>query len=349
MSDTLISLLLFTGIAFILLLLFWPGKGIIAFYAQYVEKKRRIILEDALRFIQHCEFHGGSATLNGLAGALNLSPGRVSDLLERMSELNFIQFGENEIHLTTKGVDYALHITRAHRLWEAFLAQETNFPLEELHRRADALEHTMTEKELEELSLQLGNPSYDPHGDPIPTDKGKIRKVVGKSITDMAINQTLRITHLEDEPQEVFAQLNAEGLHPGMFIHLVEKTPHKIRFWSKYGEHVLSPVIADNISVMPKKDVSIPQKRTVVTLSELPLGERAEIKSLSPRLRQVERRRLMDLGIIPGMTVEARLRGSHGDPTAYDIRGSLVALRQEQTNLIEVKLLNLKERGAGRV
>lgn len=349
MSDALIFLLLFSGITLILSLLLWPGKGIITFLPQYAEKKRRIIIEDALKFIQHCEFHGCSATLNGLAGAINISPGRVSNLLKRMSELNFIEFGENEIHLTTKGVDYALHITRAHRLWEEFLAQETSFPLEELHRRADMLEHTMTESELEELSLQLGNPSYDPHGDPIPTLKGKIRKLVGKSITDMTVNQTLRITHLEDEPQEVFAQLNAEGLHPGMYIHLVEKTPKKIRFWSKYGEHVLSPVVADNISVTPKKDVSIPQKRTVVSLSELPQGERAEIESLSPRLRKIERRRLMDLGVIPGMTVEARLHGAHGDPIAYNIRGSLIALRREQTNLIEVKLLNSEGRGVNRV
>lgn len=345
MSETQILVLLVTVIVIFTTLLFWPEKGVVASWVYHARRRKRVRIEDALKFIQHCELHGKSATLNSIAGALKISPDKISGLLEQMVNHQLIEFGENKIQLTSKGVDYALRITRAHHLWEEFFAQETGLPFDEIHRRADMIEHTVTEKELEELSLQLGNPMYDPHGDPIPSVKGKIKDAVGQSLSSLDAKQTLRITHLEDEPKEIFTQLIAEGLYPGMYIYLVEKERNKIRFWSKFGEHVLSPAIADNISAMPVSDYDVPQKRTVVDMSELKLGEKAEIENLSPNFRKIERRRLMDLGLIPGTIVEAKLKGSKGDPTAYDIRGSLIALRKEQANLIEVKLLHSGDDG----
>lgn len=340
MSETQILVLFFIVTIILIILLFWPEKGVIASWVYHARRRKRVRIEDALKFIQHCELHGKSATLNSIAGALKISPVKISGLIEQMLNHQLIEFGENKIQLTSKGVDYALRITRAHHLWEEFFAQETGLPFEEIHRRADMIEHTVTEKELEELSLQLGNPMYDPHGDPIPGVKGKIKDEVGQSLSSLDENQTLRITHLEDEPKEIFAQLIAEGLYPGMYIYLVEKEPNKVRFWSKFGEHILSPTIADNISATPVSDYVLPQKRTVRTMSELKIGEKAEIEGLSPSFRRIERRRLMDLGFIPGTVVEAKLKGRHDDPIAYGIRGSLIALRKDQANLIEVKVQN---------
>ncbi len=337
MPDPLVYLIIFFALGILIAILFWPDKGIISFWLRSVRNNKRIVLEDALKFIQHCKFHNHHATLHGLSGALKISPDSVFKLLNQMTELDLIKVEENEIHLTAKGFDYALRITRAHRLWEEFLAQETSLPFEEFHRQADKVEHTITDKELEELALQLGNPCFDPHGDPIPTASGKMKQMEGSPLTDLPENQTLRITHLEDEPEEVYAQLIAEGLHPGMVIYLVEKNHHRYRFWSRLGEHILTPVIAANISASPIYEAILPQKRTLKSLSELALGDKAKIKRLSPLLRNVERRRLMDLGFIPGTIVEANLRSAHGDPTAYRIRGSQIALRKEQTNLIEIE------------
>ena len=344
MSDPMIYFLLFLVAGLFITLFLWPDKGVFSSWLYRLRTKQKVLLEDALKFIQHCEFHNEHATLHGLAGAMKISTSKASKVLDQMSVLNLIQVAENEIHLTPKGFDYALRITRAHRLLEEFLAQETSLPLEEFHKRADKLEHTLTENELEELSLQLGNPSFDPHGDPIPTASGKIIKMEGKPLTDHTVNRTFRITHLEDEPVEVYSQLVAEGLYPGMVIYLTEKSPKKYRFWSKLGEHILTPMIATNISVVPVDNVRIPQKGISSRLSDLALGAKAEIVSLSPYLRNVERRRLMDLGIIPGTFVEAQLRSARGDPTAYRVRGSLIALRQDQTNLIEIKPLGVEEK-----
>jgi DtxR family Mn-dependent transcriptional regulator len=297
---------------------------------------KRVRIEDALKFIQHSELHAKPTTLNSIAGALNISPKKMLVLLEEMADQRLIEYGENKIQLSAKGLDYALHITRAHHLWESFFAHETGYPLEDVHHRADIIEHTVTDEELEALSSQLGNPIYDPHGDPIPSAKGKIKNGMGESLSILDPKQTLQITHLEDEPKEVFTQLIAEGLYPGMYIYLVEKGKYKFQFWSKFGEHILSPTIAENISAIPVTDYVVPHKRTVVSLSELKVGEKAEIKNLSPYFRRIERRRLMDLGFIPGTFVEAKLKGINNDPTAYKIRGSMIALRKEQAKLIEI-------------
>lgn len=340
MSGNQIIIFSFLAIGIIIAFIFWPEKGVLAYWVYRIHSTKRVQVEDTLKFIQHCELHGKYASINSIAGVLRISPNKMSNLLEQMINQHLIEFRGNEIHLTAKGADYALRITRAHHLWEEFYAQETSFPVEEIHRRADIIEHSVTDEELAALSLQLGNPIYDLHGDPIPSPKGKIKIDMGQSLSHFEVNQTLRITHLEDEPKEVFTQLVAEGLYPGIYIYLVEKSPNKTRFWSKFGEHILSPTIAENISVMPVSGYDLPQKRTVVTMSELQLGQKAEIERLSPYFRKIERRRLMDLGFLPGTIVEAKLKGINADPTAYDIRGSLIALRKDQANLIEVKLKN---------
>jgi DtxR family transcriptional regulator, Mn-dependent transcriptional regulator len=344
MPEPLVYLLVFFVILLLIALLFWPDKGLISLLSKRSLRSKHQKIENVLKTIQHCEFHSHPATLHHIAGILDESPDEISHLLDRMVELELIQIKGNEISLTSKGFDYAIHMTRAHRLWEEFLAQETSLPIEEIHQRANDIEHNMSPESLDALSMRLGNPSFDIHGDPIPTAQGRIRQMKGKSLTELPAKQTLRITHLEDEPEDVYAQLVAEGLYPGMTIYLVEESSSKIRFWSKYGEHVLTPVIASNISAIPTHDVIVPQEKTVMSLSELGLGETAKVKNLSPYLRKVERRRLMDLGFVPSTVVEANLKGTHGDPTAYRIRGTVIALREDQTRLIEIEPLKRSQK-----
>ncbi len=126
-----------------------------------------------------------------------------------------------------------------------------------------------------------------------------------------------------------------------MFVHLVEVTPQRIRFWANGDEHILAPIVAANLSVVPVPETPTYETPPGKSLSGLHLGEKAQVLSLSPTVRGVERQRLMDLGIIPGTVVESEIRSASGDPTAYRIRGALIALRQEQANLI--KVTHLKE------
>ena len=126
-----------------------------------------------------------------------------------------------------------------------------------------------------------------------------------------------------------------------MPIRVIEKTPTRIRFWANGNEHVLAPIVAANISV-----VEMPSNLESATdilpassqrLNSLQLGETAEVVAISRKCRGAERRRFMDLGILPGTAITAEMRSPGGDPTAYIIRDALIALRSEQASLIQIK------------
>jgi len=261
----------------------------------------------------------------------------VAALFSELERRDFAVLVDGAPQLTARGRDYALHIVRAHRLWESYLAERTGYAPDDWHRRSEQREHELTVAETNALAAALGNPRFDPHGDPIPNAEGKLPGMANaQSLADAPLNQPLRIVHLEDEPPTVYAQLVAEGIHLGMQVVVTERTPHRIHFWSDGDDHVLAPLLANSLSVVP-----IPQLETAPTpaqaLSTLPVGASATVLRLSPRCQGAERRRLLDLGILPGTTVRAEMISPSGDPTAYRIRGTLIGLRQEQAALIQIQ------------
>jgi DtxR family Mn-dependent transcriptional regulator len=295
-----------------------------------------VLSEDALKHIRQCEFHAERASVKSLAGALNISPNQVTAVITRLESHGLLQMDGTEFRLTASGQDYAMRVIRAHRLYERFLAEATGFDESEWHERADRIEHSLSTDEVASLSARLGNPTHDPHGHPIPSASGEMVYHNGKPLPTMEVNQPYRIVEIEDQPDVVYAQLVAEGLHPGMDIRLVENISQRVRFWAGDDEHVLAPIMATNIEVVP-----LEEKEPEVDLPGEPLtllkpGESAQVFGLSPRIRGVERRRLMDLGILPGTVIENEMISAGGDPIAYRIRGAVIALRKSQAELINI-------------
>ncbi|MCB8942924.1 MAG: FeoA domain-containing protein [Ardenticatenaceae bacterium] len=337
MPDPLLSL----GIAVLIIaigsLLFWPERGLVSRWQQNQHMTERIHSEDALKHIHKCEMKGNYPTVESIAGALHVNLNETAAILNRMQADKLLVITKGEIHLTPQGREAALHIIRAHRLWERYLAEETGFPEAEWHGKAEKYEHMLTPEAANALAMQLGNPTHDPHGDPIPTAEGKIETHGGQALTAVPVDTLARIVHLEDEPEIVYAQLAAEGLHPGMFVRVMESSPERVRFWANGNEHILAPMVATNISVVPVPAETKVKPSNGQLLGSLKLGETAEVTSLSPTCRGAERRRFMDLGILPGTKITAELRSPSGEPTAYRIRGAVIALRQSQANMIHVK------------
>ena len=87
----------------------------------------------------------------------------------------------------------------------------------------------------------------------------------GLPLTTMPLETPLLIVHMEDEPEAVYAQLAAEGLHPGMNVQISEKTPQRIRFYANGEDHILAPIVANSISVRPFKDAP-PRKHAAGSL-----------------------------------------------------------------------------------
>ncbi len=186
-------------------------------------------------------------------------------------------------------------------------------------------------EEADELDARLGYPRRDPHGDPIPTSAGALETVEATALTDWPAGRPARIVHIEDEPPEVMADLASAGLAPGMQIEIRRFGPDRVAVWDGEREIELAPLAAANVYV-----AALPHPvRPPLKLSALKPGEAARVVAL--RCAGFERRRLLDLGLTPGTTVECAFPGPLGEPVAYRVRGATIALRREQADRIEIE------------
>jgi DtxR family Mn-dependent transcriptional regulator len=276
--------------------------------------------------------------LQSLSGALEISGNRAAALVAGLEAGGLIRSTATGLELTPDGRSDALRVIRIHRLWERFLADRTGLEESVWHREADRREHGMTSEEVAQLAARLGDPRYDPHGDPIPTAAGEIPPRRGQPITALEPGKAAVVVHVEDEPEAIYAQLLAQEIRPGVTVRLLELRAERIRLEADGEEHVLAPVVAANIWVTPFEKLEAREEPTgpVEHLADLRTGEEAVILGLSRACRGVERRRLLDLGIHPGATVRAELTAPAGDPTAYRVCGAMIALREEQARHIRV-------------
>lgn len=337
MVDPAIALLIAAVVGGLAALIWWPEKGLLARWQLANHLTERVLQEDALKYIHKRDMKGQSCTLESIAGTLHISTNETAVLLTAMQTNGLLVMEEGHIHLTPGGRDTALHIIRAHRLWERHLAEETGFAETEWHAQAELHEHALSPAELDALATRLGNPTHDPHGDPIPTAGGEVEVHGGQPLTQLPLDTPGTIVHLEDEPDVVYAQLVAEGLYPGMPVRVTERSATRIRFWANGDVHKLAPMIANNISVVQTVLQEDVEPDTDDLLADVALGETAVVTKLALTCRGAERRRFMDLGILPGTRITAEIRSPGGDPTGYRIRGAVIALRQEQAGQIKVR------------
>jgi DtxR family Mn-dependent transcriptional regulator len=197
MPDPLLSLIVAALVVAAGLLFFWPDRGLFWRWQRTNELTERVLNEDALKHIQQCEFHGERASLKSLAGALNINPNQVTGVISCLESHDLLRIEGNIFNLTPSGRDYAMRVIRAHRLYERFLAEATGFDESEWHQRAERIEHTLSPEEVATLSAQLGNPTHDPHGHPIPTAAGELVYHDGKALPTMTVDHWRSRTNLK--------------------------------------------------------------------------------------------------------------------------------------------------------
>lgn len=333
MNDPLI--LLFTGTVVIALFaaVFWPNKGIVSVIKMKKNLTARTLIEDALKYLYNCEYNSVECSVNGIAGNLSISADEAAKLAARLESMGLISSYQKSLQLTDEGRSYALRIIRIHRLWEKYLADETGVEELEWHSAAEEIEHRMTPAEADLLAAQIGNPVFDPHGDPIPSSAGVLPEQKGRPLSELKTGEFASITHIEDEPQAIYQQIVAEGLYPGMQVRMLESAKERIRFTANGEEVVLAPLFAKNITVTPLKSEMKIEGR-FKRLSSLSIGETGTVLGISRACRGQQRRRLLDLGIVPGTRVTAEFKSAGGDPVAYRIKGATVALRKKQADRV---------------
>ncbi len=141
----------------------------------------------------------GEAGTNELAASLSLKPATVNDMLKKLKEKQFIAYEKyGKITLTALGKKHGWGIVRKHRLWETFLFEKLDFSWDEVHEVAEQLEHIQSVKLIDKLDQFLGYPSFDPHGDPIPTHKGVVKIQYKKLLVDAQENETYKVLAVKD-------------------------------------------------------------------------------------------------------------------------------------------------------
>lgn len=331
------ALLLFGIFVTVIALFFLPKYGLFSQWKRAPRKMKRVLIEDALKHIYNCEYKNIVCTTESIAGTLLISTDESAALLTRLSSMGLLITNDIGVKLTAEGNLYALRVIRVHRLWERYLADETSVPATEWHSSAELAEHKLTPAQTEALAAQIGNPYFDPHGDPIPTPSGEMPPKKGRSLLSLNGGEFGIITHIEDEPEAVYGQLVAQGLYVGMQVMMIERSIKRVRFAADGEEIVLAPLLTNNLTVGPITEEDHRITSPLEALSSLNIGEEAKVLSISKALRGQQRRRLMDLGVVPGTIIRAEMKSASGDPTAYNIRGALVALRQQHANMIFIQ------------
>lgn len=334
--NPIIALAIFAGIVLLLSAIYSAYQT--GFWKMNFRKRNELKtrIEDILKQLYHVEYGGKRATLNAMAGALKIEYDQLVPLIESMSTSGLIHVQGDSIRLTDEGKDYALKIIRVHRLWEKYLSEKTGIHKSEWHQRAEKMEHTLTQEQADDLYQKLGSPRYDPHGDPIPTRSGEIIESNSQPLCSLSVGDIAKIIHIEDEPPVIYKQIIKEKLHIGQQLKVVKSSENNTTFESEGVKHKLSHIIASNIGVKTLNEQEVYEGR-MVRLSSLKLGEKAKVIGISRECRGANRRRLMDFGFINGTIIETEMVSPSREPKAYLIKNTLIALRNDQADLILIE------------
>jgi DtxR family Mn-dependent transcriptional regulator len=163
---------------------------------------------------------------NPLAERLGITPGSVSAMLKRLGELGLIEHHPYRgVRLTPAGRKVALEVIRHHRLIELFLSETLEMPWDRVHAEAEVLEHVISE-ELEQLiAAKLGDPTLDPHGDPIPSADLELHEPETMPLERLAEGDGGVFVRMSDADPEMLRYLSQRGISPGDRLHVRERQP----------------------------------------------------------------------------------------------------------------------------
>lgn len=321
----------------VVIFIFFPRFGLLAILRRRDELNMKIHIEDALKHIFDYNQKGLSTSFKSIKGSLGIRSRRVKKVISEMLRLKLAELKGEVVRLTYKGEEYAKKMIRLHRLWERYLADSTEVSRTKIHKLAEKKEHLLTEDKLKEVSANVLNSRFDPHGDPIPTRSGLLPEVKGHSLLEAIQGKIYRVIHIEDEPYEIFYKILKSGILLNERMKVVEKTSENVQVETSTGKSiVIDYQMALNLSVV-ETDVLRHRVEKVITLADLEVGEEGIIKGISPVCKGLKRKRMLDLGIIPGTMIKVELRSPTGDPVAYRVKESLIALRRSQAKMIEIE------------
>lgn len=198
------------------------------------------------------ERRDGPVTTNALAERLGVTPASASGMVKRLGELGLVDHAPyHGVVLTAAGRRVALEVIRHHRLLEAYLVETLGVPWDRVHQEAEVLEHVLSE-ELEELiASKLGNPTVDPHGDPIPSRDLLIAASRTAAMQSLEAGAVGTFTRVSDSDPAMLRFLAERGIAPGATFEVIDKQPFDGPLFVRFGDdvHVLGGALAQAMRV----------------------------------------------------------------------------------------------------
>lgn len=208
--------------------------------------------ENYIKAIYHLQLLRDSVSTNLLSAEMNTKPASVTDMLKKLRTKRIVHYQRYKgFSLTENGNKKALSIIRKHRLWEYFLADKLGFEWDEVHSMAEELEHISSDELITRLDNFLGNPAFDPHGDPIPDHRGKIRVIKQVNLTEVPLKKTATVSSVKNQSPEMLELLNHFHIAIGTRLKLSKRFEFdgsvEIRI-DKYPPTIISEQVALNIN-----------------------------------------------------------------------------------------------------
>lgn len=183
-------------------------------------------VEDYLKVIysqqQHAE--GGRAPMGQVASAMKVAPGTATAMVKTLADAGLVEYEpRGGVRLSAKGEKLALHVLRRHRLVEQFLVQVLHLDWSEVDAEAEELEHAISDKVLDRIDALLKHPEFDPHGDPIPTARGKLPRRTMTSLAECEIGRPMRVARISDQDPQFLQFVDRSHLRPGAEVVVISR------------------------------------------------------------------------------------------------------------------------------
>jgi len=213
--------------------------------------------EDYLKAIYELEEDFGRVSTSALADRLGVAPASVTGMLQKLAEgrpklVNYER--HHGVVLTSAGRKIALEIIRHHRLIELYLSESLGFEWDKVDAEAEKLEHVISEEFEDKIAALLGDPTVDPHGDPIPGKDGTVAAHSRLPLSEIEAGQTVRVTRVRDDDPAFLRYLAELGISPQTTLAITDKSPFDGPIHVTVGErsHALGKNVTDKIFVEVK-------------------------------------------------------------------------------------------------
>ena len=209
-------------------------------------------IQDYLKAIYKLSEHGAAVTTNDLAREIKVAPASVTNMLKRLSEMKLASYASYKgATLSEAGEKAALEIIRHHRLLELYLQEALGYSWDKVHDEAETLEHHISEEFEDRIAALLGDPTHDPHGDPIPSKNGVVPPTSTTSLGATNAGCSVIIRRVSDADPELLRFCASIGVVPGARVELLTKTPsvHTLTLKINTREHTIGAAAAEQIFV----------------------------------------------------------------------------------------------------